>query len=53
MQFPQTREWEKIGKQAQKQREAQRVNLLKTDANPNPDYKLPHHLLLTRAAKGK
>lgn len=53
MQFPQTRAWEAMGKQAQKEREAQRVNLLKVDANPNPDYKRPYNLLLSRRKKTK
>ena len=53
MTFPQTRAWEKIGKEEQKKREAQRVSLLKADANPNPDYRRPHMLLQARGAATK
>ena len=40
-------------KEAQKQMESQRVNLLRVDANPNPDFKRPHNLLLKRETKRK
>ena len=53
MAFLHTREWEKIGKEEQKKREAQRVTLLKKDANPNPDYRLPHMLLEVRGEATK
>lgn len=44
------RDWEKICPKAEKEREDSRVNILKKDANPNPNpnYKLPHNLLLKR-----
>ena len=42
------RDWEKICPKAEKEREDSRVNILKKDANPNPNYKLPRNLLLKR-----
>ncbi|MDD5953152.1 MAG: hypothetical protein PUC32_05840 [Oscillospiraceae bacterium] len=53
MGFPQSRDWKKLNQQSQKKMEAQRVNLLLVDANPNPDFRLPHNLLLQRQAKKK
>lgn len=51
MKFPQTGKWEAMVREEQKKREAQRISLLKADANPNPDYRQPHNLLLQRSKK--
>lgn len=51
MPFLHTRDWEKIQKANELKQKRQRVNLLRTDANPNPDYRLPHNLLLGRRVK--
>ncbi|MDD5952138.1 MAG: hypothetical protein PUC32_00580 [Oscillospiraceae bacterium] len=46
--FPQTGKWELILREQAKKRAAQRVSLLTVDANPDPDYRHPHNLLLLR-----
>lgn len=53
MSFQHTRKWEQMLKEEERKRQAQRVNLLKKDCNPNPDYHRPHNLLLTRKPECK
>jgi hypothetical protein len=52
-QFVHTRNWEAIEREDQEKRKAERVNLMSADANPDPNYRKPHHLLLDRTSKTK